>query len=48
MPVLSLSGASLLDKTICDEGMKYFDAAEKVHAGADANQKINFHRPIEA
>ena len=26
--------------------MKYFDASEKkIHAGADSNQKINFHPP---
>ena len=26
--------------------MKYFDVAAKIHAGADANQKIYFHRPL--
>ena len=27
--------------------MKYFDTAEKIHEGADANQTINFHWPYQ-
>ena len=42
---MSLSGASLLQKNNLRRTMKYFDAAEKIHAGADANQKITYHRP---
>ena len=46
MLIVSLSGASLLEKkTNLLRAMKYFDAAAKIHAGADANQKIYFHRP---
>ena len=44
MPILSLSGASLLKKNL-RRTRKYFDRAEEIHAGAYANQKINFHRP---
>ena len=44
MPILSLSGALLLKKeNNLRRTMKYFDAAEKSHAGADGNQIINFH-----
>ena len=45
MPILSLSGASLLEKNNLRRAMKYFDEPEKIHVGADANQKITFHRP---
>ena len=45
MPILSLSSASLLEKSNLRRSMKYFDATEKIHTGADANQKINFRRP---
>ena len=45
MPFLSLSSAWLLEKNNLPRTMKYFDAAEKIHAGADANQNIlNVHR----
>ena len=27
--------------------MKYFDAVEKIHASANVNQKIDFHRPYQ-
>ena len=39
MPILSLSGALLLEKNDLQQTMK------KISAGTDANQKINFHRP---
>ena len=45
MPILSHLGASLLEKTICDERWNTFDAEEKIHAGTHENQKINCHRP---
>ena len=45
MSILLLSGVSLLEKDSLRRTMKYFDAAAKIHAGADANQKIYFHRP---
>ena len=48
MPILSLSSASLLENNNLRRTMKDFDAAEKIHVGADANQKINFHRPFFA
>ena len=45
MLILSRLGASLLEKTICDEHWNTFDAEEKIHAGTHENQKINFHWP---
>ena len=46
IPILSMSGASLLEKKNNQRRTKKnFDAAEKILAGADVNQKINFHRP---
>ena len=48
MLILSLSGASLLEKNNLRRTLKYVDATEKIHAGVDANQKIYFHRPYLA
>ena len=45
MSIVSRLGASLLEKTICDERSNIIDAEENIHAGAHANQNINFHRP---
>ena len=38
-------GCFVVRKNNLQRTMKYFNTAEKIHAGADANQKINFHRP---
>ena len=40
MPILLLSGASLLEKINLLWTVKYFDVAAKIHVSADTNQKI--------
>ena len=46
MTILPLLGASLLGKkAICDERLNVLTQQKKIHAGAAANQKINFRRP---
>ena len=46
MPILSRLGASLLEKNNLRRTMIILlTQKKKFHAGADENQKINFHRP---
>ena len=47
MPILLLSGASLLEKTkqsATNDGI-FWRGKKKIHTGADGNQKIDLHRP---